>query len=101
MTYQSNSRTKNFDRSMVNNLEEKTNIIYYTAFKQFLHTSCRKGRNKLNMNIFMINVLVELDSRNTKAREKLTYLSKQQFYELSTDVYDELMRRQAKTLDGN
>ncbi|CCJ28267.1 unnamed protein product [Pneumocystis jirovecii] len=85
MTYQSNSRTKNFDRSMVNNLEEKTNIIYYTAFKQFLHTSCRK----------------ELDSRNTKAREKLTYLSKQQFYELSTDVYDELMRRQAKTLDAS
>ncbi|KAG5513652.1 hypothetical protein PMAC_000690 [Pneumocystis sp. 'macacae'] len=85
MTYQNNSRTKNFDRSMVNSLEEKTNIIYYTAFKQFLQASCRK----------------ELDSRNTKAREKLTYLSKQQFYELSTDVYDELMRRQTKTLDAS
>lgn len=27
------------------------------------------------------------------AREKLTRLSKQQFHELSTDVYDELVRR--------
>ncbi|KAG4305264.1 hypothetical protein PORY_001434 [Pneumocystis oryctolagi] len=85
MAYQNNIRTKNFDRSIVNNLEEKTNIIYYTAFKQFLQTSCRK----------------ELDSRNTKAREKLTYLSKQQFYELSTDVYDELIRRQTKSLDAS
>ena len=29
----------------------------------------------------------------TNAREKLTRLSQQQFTELSTDVYDELMRR--------
>lgn len=29
----------------------------------------------------------------SNAREKLTRLSKQQFTELSTDVYDELMRR--------
>jgi hypothetical protein len=35
-----------------------------------------------------------LNQRQNKAREKLVRLSKQQFNELSTDVYDELMRRQ-------
>ena len=35
-----------------------------------------------------------LNQRQNKAREKLIRLSKQQFNELSTDVYDELMRRQ-------
>ncbi|KAG5437934.1 hypothetical protein PCANB_000280 [Pneumocystis canis] len=85
MTYQNNLKIKNFERSVIDNLEEKTNIIYYTAFKQFLSKNYRK----------------EFDFRNTKAREKLTYLSKQQFYELSTDVYDELMRRQTKNLDAS
>ena len=37
---------------------------------------------------------VGLNQRQNKAREKLIRLSKQQFNELSTDVYDELMRRQ-------
>ncbi|KTW26766.1 hypothetical protein T552_02767 [Pneumocystis carinii B80] len=82
MVYQS-SRINTYERSMVNHLEEKTNIIYHAAFKQFLKSNVRN----------------EADSRNTKAREKLTYLSKQQFYELSTDVYDELIRRQTKNLD--
>ena len=36
---------------------------------------------------------IGLNSRQNKAREKLVRLSKQQFNELSTDVYDELMRR--------
>jgi hypothetical protein len=34
------------------------------------------------------------------AREKLTRLTKQQFSELATDVYDELSRRTANAKDG-
>lgn len=36
------------------------------------------------------------NSRST-ARQKLTRLTKQQFQELSTDVYDELIRRKINT----
>ena len=37
--------------------------------------------------------LLEPANARSSAREKLTRLTKQQFQELSTDVYDELMRR--------
>ncbi|KAI0338375.1 hypothetical protein BDW22DRAFT_709598 [Trametopsis cervina] len=39
------------------------------------------------------------NSRST-ARQKLTRLTRQQFQELSTDVYDELVRRKTNTLDN-
>src|SRR5579859_7978632 len=39
-------------------------------------------------------LIAGLNQRQNKAREKLVRLSKQQFNELSTDVYDELIRRQ-------
>ena len=39
-----------------------------------------------------------LSTQRASAREKLTKLTKQQFSELSTDVYDELMRRQSDAL---
>lgn len=38
-------------------------------------------------------IVVEIPSARASAREKLTRLTKLQFQELSTDVYDELMRR--------
>lgn len=44
---------------------------------------------------------VEQTLPRSNAREKLTRLSKQQFTELSTDVYDELMRRQTNVGTGN
>nr|CDI55326.1 related to SPA2 protein [Melanopsichium pennsylvanicum 4] len=44
---------------------------------------------------------VEQTAPRSNAREKLTRLSKQQFTELSTDVYDELMRRQSNAKNGN
>uniref|UniRef100_V5EZQ6 GIT Spa2 homology (SHD) domain-containing protein n=1 Tax=Kalmanozyma brasiliensis (strain GHG001) TaxID=1365824 RepID=V5EZQ6_KALBG len=44
---------------------------------------------------------VEQTLPRSNAREKLTRLSKQQFTELSTDVYDELMRRQNSLRNGN
>lgn len=43
----------------------------------------------------------EQTAPRSNAREKLTRLSKQQFTELSTDVYDELMRRQNNAKNGN
>ncbi|SPO29751.1 related to SPA2 protein [Ustilago trichophora] len=46
-------------------------------------------------------VKVEQTAPRSNAREKLTRLSKQQFTELSTDVYDELMRRQNNAKNGN
>ncbi|GAC96071.1 hypothetical protein PHSY_003650 [Pseudozyma hubeiensis SY62] len=44
---------------------------------------------------------VEQTAPRSNAREKLTRLSKQQFTELSTDVYDELMRRQNNVKNGS
>ncbi|CCH42800.1 Autophagy-related protein [Wickerhamomyces ciferrii] len=52
---------------------------YHTALKQFLNVS--NAPSKPN------------PKRAAKAREKLLKLSSTQFYELSTDVYDELERR--------
>lgn len=40
------------------------------------------------------------NSRST-ARQKLTRLTKQQFQELSTDVYDELIRRKMNTPEND
>ena len=55
-------------------------IEHYTALKRYLTRQLAAGE--------------VLNQRQNKAREKLVRLSKQQFHELSTDVYDELMRRQ-------
>jgi hypothetical protein len=38
-------------------------------------------------------LMIETPTSRASAREKLTRLTKLQFQELSTDVYDELMRR--------
>lgn len=40
---------------------------------------------------------VEPANARASAREKLTRLTRQQFQELSTDVYDELLRRKNNT----
>lgn len=55
---------------------------HYGALKRFLNASYRDDR---------------LNSRSNKARDKLLRLSPTQFHELSTDVYDELIRRQQAT----
>ena len=41
-----------------------------------------------------------LQSQRTSAREKLTRLTKTQFFELSTDVADEMRRRVKNSSDG-
>lgn len=51
---------------------------HYTALKRFLHAPYRDDRS----------------AKAKKARDKLLRLSPTQFHELSTDVYDELLRRQ-------
>lgn len=53
---------------------------HYSTLKRFLQAPPRDDR---------------ASSRSTKARDKLLRLSPTQFQELSTDVYDELRRRQA------
>ncbi|KAJ5808165.1 Spa2 homology (SHD) of GIT [Penicillium riverlandense] len=52
---------------------------HYAALKRFLNASYRDDRGP---------------GRSNKARDKLLRLSPTQFHELSTDVYDELVRRQ-------
>ncbi|KAF5865732.1 component of the polarisome [Aspergillus alliaceus] len=54
---------------------------HYSVLRRFLNASYREDRN----------------SRPSKARDKLLRLSATQFHELSTDVYDELLRRQQAT----
>ncbi|KAG2411886.1 hypothetical protein HFD88_009442 [Aspergillus terreus] len=51
---------------------------HYVALRRFLHHPYRDDRN----------------GKSNKARDKLLRLSPTQFHELSTDVYDELLRRQ-------
>ncbi|KAE8350231.1 hypothetical protein BDV28DRAFT_44500 [Aspergillus coremiiformis] len=51
---------------------------HYSVLRRFLSASYRDDRN----------------SKPSKARDKLLRLSATQFHELSTDVYDELLRRQ-------
>ena len=57
---------------------EEVLIHHYTALRRFLHSPYRDDRS----------------SKANKARDKLLRLSPTQFHELSTDVYDELLRRQ-------
>ncbi|KAJ5174849.1 uncharacterized protein N7482_000726 [Penicillium canariense] len=52
---------------------------HYVTLRRFLDASMREDR---------------LNGRSNKARDKLLRLSPTQFHELSTDVYDELVRRQ-------
>jgi hypothetical protein len=40
-------------------------------------------------------------NQRASAKDKLTRLSKQQFVDLSTDVYDEMNRRQMNSNEGN
>jgi len=63
--------------------DENTELVlgeHYVALKRFLSQSSRDGKP---------------NSQPNKARDKLQRLTSVQFLELSTDVYDELIRRQA------
>lgn len=48
---------------------------------------------------YVLNIVAPANSRST-ARQKLTKLTKQQFQELSTDVYDELVRRKKNSSEN-
>jgi len=70
---------------------------HYTALKKYLTRQLAgEGTTLFRFGQFSGTVVndIGLNQRQNKAREKLVRLSKQQFHELSTDVYDELMRRQ-------
>ncbi|CAI7649640.1 unnamed protein product [Penicillium pancosmium] len=55
---------------------------HFVTLRRFLHVAARNDAN---------------GGRSNKARDKLLRLSPTQFHELSTDVYDELIRRQQAT----
>jgi len=63
---------------------------HYVALKNYLtrHLAAEGTKHSFAF------LIAGLNQRQNKAREKLIRLSRQQFNELSTDVYDELMRRQ-------
>ena len=61
---------------------EMTLSQHYNVLKRFLGAQMRDEKGNIKSN---------------KARDKLLRLSQIQFHELSTDVYDELLRRQAAT----
>jgi hypothetical protein len=67
-------------------------IEHYIALKNYLTRHLAVDGTPLYLMSELI--LIGLNQRQNKAREKLVRLSKTQFNELSTDVYDELMRRQ-------
>jgi hypothetical protein len=64
-------------------LDESVLSEHYSALRAFLNARDNNPRQQQN-----------------KARDKLLRLSSVQFYELSTDVFDELMRRQALARAG-
>lgn len=75
--------------------------VHWRALKRFLAAWLERGRFDSRLPI-TVNVRgrgevdhAESPSSRASAREKLTRLTKLQFQELSTDVYDELMRRLA------
>lgn len=59
---------------------EESLAQHYSVLRRFLNAPLRDEKGNL---------------RSNKARDKLLRLSSVQFHELSTDVYDELLRRQA------
>ena len=67
-------------------------VEHYIALKKYLTRHLTADGTPLYL---MSELTLEgLNQRQNKAREKLIRLSKTQFNELSTDVYDEFMRRQ-------
>ncbi|KAF7164945.1 hypothetical protein CNMCM6106_001302 [Aspergillus hiratsukae] len=75
----SSSGTLAEDRSRRHKQMEEVLSQHYLALRRFLNASYRDER---------------ANSKSNKARDKLLRLSATQFHELSTDVYDELLRRQ-------
>jgi Spa2 homology domain (SHD) of GIT len=74
--------------------------IHYEELSKYLVSYLAKGPILFflitSANPSLIHFLERANSRST-ARQKLTRLTRQQFQELSTDVYDELTRRKAET----
>jgi hypothetical protein len=77
--------------------------IHYDELSLFLDSHMAKGTCvSLFLHPFVLVVLLvflfsEAPGARASAREKLTRLTRQQFQELSTDVYDELVRRKNNT----
>ena len=68
--------------------EEQVASQQYDALRQYLDAFLQSQR------------LNNSSNQRANAREKLTRLSKLQFVDLSTDVYDEMNRRQQNSNEG-
>lgn len=71
---------------------------HYNEMAMYLENHLAKGPQAFQFQNIILTIY-ELEPANARqsAREKLTRLTRQQFHELSTDVYDELIRRNNNT----
>ncbi|KAL4986096.1 hypothetical protein BDW68DRAFT_163928 [Aspergillus falconensis] len=79
ITARSSDGTLGDQRSRRQRQVEEILAQHYSALRRFLYSSYRDERS---------------NRKSSKAQDKLLRLSPTQFHELSTDVYDELLRRQ-------
>ena len=75
--------------------------VHYDEMASYLENHLAKGAcislRYVTVHELSISELSEPANARASAREKLTRLTRQQFQELSTDVYDELLRRKNNT----
>ena len=83
MGYPPRDSARNSSRSALNPHNEEALSRHYMALKQYLAASLQDSQGNMRPN---------------RARDKLLRLSVTQFMELSTDVYDELIRREDERL---
>ena len=67
--------------------------IHYEEMAAYLENHLAKGMSLARNDGSTLLRCPEPANARASAREKLTRLTRQQFQELSTDVYDELIRR--------
>lgn len=73
---------------------------HFEELKKSLQDHMLRGKLTLYPINLLLSYVLEPQNSRANAREKLTRLTRQQFQELSTDVYDELMRRNENEKGG-
>lgn len=71
--------------------------IHHEEMAAYLENHLAKGTRASLSSLLLLLRVIEPANARASAREKLTRLTRQQFQELSTDVYDELLRRKNNT----
>jgi protein SPA2 len=83
---------------------KKVARVHFDELSLFLSSHLARGQCQSlvegtlgNQTLTFLYSISELPNSRVGAREKLTRLTRQQFQELSTDVYDELIRRDTRS----